>query len=122
MEKVFGRKLTHQFPPSGLKVEDSFFARERSLDEFPFRLYAGVCVSGHSMKTVLLRIYAVLLQTTEHLLEDEALSKYVDPFRTLVGYFNSIRELGGAVRLLEDDIKREFKPYRRSISIVSRGT
>ncbi|MDF9417611.1 DISARM system helicase DrmA [Bacillus altitudinis] len=113
VEKVFGRKLTQQFPPSGLKVEDSFFARERSLDEFPFRLYAGVCVSGHSMKTVLLRIYAVLLQTTEHLLEDEALSKYVDPFRTLVGYFNSIRELGGAVRLLEDDIKKRIQTLQK---------
>lgn len=113
VEKVFGRKLTQQFPPPGLKVEDSFFARERSLDEFPFRLYAGVCVSGHSMKTVLLRIYAVLLQTTEHLLEDEELSKYIDPYRTLVGYFNSIRELGGAVRLLEDDIKKRIQTLQK---------
>jgi len=113
VEKVFGRKITQQFPPPGLMINDSFFARERSLDEFPFRLYAGVCVSGHSIKTVLLRIYAVLLQTTEYLLENRELSSYIDPYRTLVGYFNSIRELGGAVRLLEDDIKKRIQTLQK---------
>lgn len=113
IEKVFGRKLTQQFPPSGLEVENSFFAREIDLNEFPFRLYTGVCVSGNSMKTVLLRVYAVLLQTTENLLADEELSNYVDPYRTLIGYFNSVRELGGAVRLLDDDIKKRIQTLQK---------
>ncbi|MED0958225.1 DISARM system helicase DrmA [Bacillus paramycoides] len=116
IEKVFGRKVTQQFPPSGLDVEDSFFAKERNLDEFPFRLYTGICVSGNSMKTVLLRVYAVLLQTTENLLADKELSRYVDPYRTLVGYFNSVRELGGAVRLLDDDIKKRIQTLQKKHS------
>jgi superfamily II DNA/RNA helicase len=43
-----------------------------------------------------------------------------DAYMTLVGYFNSLRELGGAVRLVEDDVpsrlwnlqRREFAPSR----------
>ncbi|MFR6421646.1 MAG: hypothetical protein ACLUOO_03130 [Coprococcus sp.] len=32
----------------------------------------------------------------------------IDPYYSLVGYFNSIRELGGAVRLLQDDIPKRI--------------
>jgi hypothetical protein len=113
IERVFARREMQQFPPSGLEVEDSFFGREVSVDEHPFRLYSGVCVSGQSMKTVLLRIYAVLLQTTENLLQNAELAQYVDPYRTLVGYFNSIRELGGAVRLLDDDVRKRIQTLQK---------
>ncbi|MBE2909181.1 DNA helicase, partial [Anoxybacillus flavithermus] len=93
----------------GLEVEDSFFAKEIPIEEEPFRLYSGICVSGHSMKTVLVRVYAVLLQFTENLKDDPEYSKYLDPYRTLIGYFNSIRELGGTVRLLDDDVKKRLQ-------------
>lgn len=112
VKKVFGRITSSQFPPSGLSIEDSFFGREQELENFPFRLYTGVCVSGQSMKTVILRVYAVLLQVSETILQDPKYAKYVDyidPYRTLIGYFNSIRELGGTVRLLDDDIGKRIQ-------------
>jgi hypothetical protein len=111
VKKVFGRLKSSQFPASGLSVEDSFFGREQKLDNYPFRLYTGVCVSGHSMKTVILRVFSVLLQVSETMLQDPKYAKYVDyidPYRTLIGYFNSIRELGGAVRLLDDDVHKRI--------------
>ncbi|WP_094702493.1 DISARM system helicase DrmA [Brevibacillus laterosporus] len=113
VKRVFGRLDSQQFPPSGLGVEDSFFGRERSVEEFPFRLYSGICVSGHSIKTVLLRVYAVLLQVTENLLKDPTYADYVDPYRTLIGYFNSVRELGGAVRLLDDDVRKRIQTLQK---------
>lgn len=109
IKRLYARKEMKQFPPSGLEVEDSFFAKEIPIEEEPFRLYSGICVSGHSMKTVLVRVYAVLLQFTENLKDDPEYSKFLDPYRTLIGYFNSIRELGGTVRLLEDDIKKRLQ-------------
>lgn len=45
--------------------------------------------------------------------EDPKYQDYVDPYYTLVGYFNSIRELGGAVRLLDDDINSRLKVLRK---------
>ncbi|RLQ90215.1 DISARM system helicase DrmA [Planomicrobium sp. Y74] len=112
VRKVFGRESVSQFPPPGLSIEDSFFGREVGVEQFPFRLYTGICVSGHSMKTVLLRVYAVLLQVTETLNTSPEYSKYkdfIDPYRTLIGYFNSVRELGGTVRLLDDDITKRIQ-------------
>ena len=35
--------------------------------------------------------------------------EHIDPYYTLIGYFNSIRELGGAVRLLDDDIASRIR-------------
>jgi superfamily II DNA/RNA helicase len=116
VKKVFGRLKSNQFPPAGLDVNDSFFGREVPLEEFPFRLYTGICVSGHSMKTVILRVYAVLLQVSETLITDEKykkFAKYVDPYRTLIGYFNSVRELGGAVRLLDDDVRKRIQTIKK---------
>ena len=56
------------------------------------------------MKTVILRVYAVLLQAAHELSKQDEYKDYIDPYHTLIGYFNSVRELGGTVRLLQDDI------------------
>lgn len=118
VKRIFGRNESRQFPPAGLEIEDSFFGREISVEDNPFRLYTGICASGHSMKTVLLRVYAVLLQVTENLIDDPEFKDYVDPYRTLIGYFNSVRELGGAVRLLDDDIRKRIQTLQKKYSFV----
>ena len=79
--------------------------------EKPFRQYVGICASGQSVKTTLIRLYSVLLQEAFILSEDPKYQNYVDPYYTLVGYFNSIRELGGAVRLLDDDINSRLLEF-----------
>jgi len=102
---LFNRSLT-QFPPSALDARDTFFSKQVSQDEKPGRLYIGVNAPGKSMKTALLRIYAVLLQKIYTHQGDLNLR---DPYWTLVGYFNSMRELGGAVRLAEDDVRERIR-------------
>jgi len=71
----------------------------------------GICASGQSVKTTLIRLYSIILQKTFDLAKDPEYEDYVDPYYTLIGYFNSIRELGGAVRLLDDDIRRILRTY-----------
>lgn len=109
IKKIYARSEMQQFPPPGLSIESSFFAQEIPVEDNPFRLYIGICVIGQSVKTVLLRTYAVLLQLTENYKDDPVFASYLDPYRTLVGYYNSIRELGGAVRLLDDDIPKRIR-------------
>lgn len=101
---LYARKETEQFPPNGFEIGDSFFIKEIPVKSDPFRKYVGVCAPGQSVKTVLLRIYSIILQEAYTLSLDEECKDYIDPYYSLVGYYNSIRELGGAVRLLQDDI------------------
>ena len=101
-----GRKLAI-FPPSGLAARDSFFAREMAIDpeedHSAGRLYVGVNAPGASTKTLLVRVYSILLATAEAEIQNDPAA--ADPYSTLVGYFNSMRALGGAKRLVEDDVK-----------------
>lgn len=105
---LYGRRNTVQFPPSGFEIGDSFFIKEIPTKTDPFRKYVGVCAAGQSVKTALLRIYAIVLQKAFDLSLKDEYKEVIDPYYTLVGYYNSIRELGGAVRLLQDDIPKRI--------------
>ena len=110
---LYARKKTVQFPPNGFEIGDSFFISEIPVEKSPFRKYVGICASGQSMKTALLRVYAILLQEAYVLGSDDRYKDTIDPYYTLVGYYNSIRELGGAVRLLQDDIPDRIKRIQK---------
>jgi hypothetical protein len=90
------------FPPQGLEVGDSFFARESASK--PGRCYVGVFASAlPSHVTAQIRVISALLQSVKSIpVEDKQL---LDPFWTLMIYFNSIRELGHAATLIRADIR-----------------
>lgn len=99
---LFNRGL-RVFPPLALEADDSFFAVESAIsDNTPGRLYLGVMAPGKSMKTALVRVSSALLSAAAGVRERSP--QLADSYLTLVAYFNSLRELGGAVRLMEDDI------------------
>ena len=106
------------FPPQGLDVNDNFFARQREPGDAPSRIestpqaplrgatgrrYVGICASGRRLKAALIRVYVAYLSAAQYLYN--RYGKAVDPWMTLVGYFNSINELGGMRRLVEDDVR-----------------
>ena len=116
---LFNRKLA-QFPPPGIDSRDSYFARQADTEVIPGRLYVGFFAPGKSMKTAEVRVYANLLQKIHEL---QVEPRFKDPYWTLVGYFNSLRELGGAVRLAEDDIRERIKVIsRRTENMTPRNT
>jgi hypothetical protein len=94
---LFDRK-TCQFPPPGLIAENSgFTVVDRSL---PGRRYLGVTTAGRSAKFTLQAVSASLLQSASG-----GLTKtQQDAYWTFVTYFNSLRELGGALVLMQDDV------------------
>jgi len=109
------------FPPPGLDVEDSFFARERPLSDEDFgRVYLGVCAPGRRLKAVLIRVYVAFLASAQTLYQ--RYGSAADPWMTLVGYFNAMQELAGMRRLCEDDIRTRLgKMDRRGLATRSLG-
>lgn len=112
---VFLRKVA-VFPPHGLDIEDNFFSVQRKVEEKPGRLYVGVCSPGASRPAVLIRLYAALLTAAQSLFD--TFGQAADPYMTVVGYFNSLRELGGMRRLAEDDV--QTRAYRVQMGTVVR--
>jgi hypothetical protein len=119
ISRLFNRR-TMQFPPSGVDHDDSFFYSQDN--SVPGRMYVGVHAQGRSPKHTLPRIIGGLLQATSSLSPDSVR----DLFWTLVCYFNSLRELGGALVITEDDVpayqevlsKYNDQPVRKARTIV----
>ena len=95
-----------QFPPSGFEARDSFFAVRD--EQGPDRLYVGLSSAGRSPKFALQAATAALLQAGGHRQDTGAEADTLDPYWTAVLYFNSLRELGGAHVLVQDDIPRQM--------------
>jgi hypothetical protein len=104
------------FPPPGLDVRDNFFSVQREPTEREFgRRYIGICAPGRRLKAALIRVYVAFLCSAQALYEKHG--SRVDPWMTLVGYFNSMRELGGMRRLVDDDVfSRCRKQDRRGLA------
>lgn len=115
VNNVFLRRVS-VFPPQGLDVEDDFFSIQRPISAKPGRRYVGICSPGSARPAVLIRVYTALLTAAQSLFE--RFGPAVDPWMTVVGYFNSLRELGGMKRLAEDDV--QTRSYRVQMSQVAR--
>jgi hypothetical protein len=112
---LFGRVEVEVFPPPGANRRDSFFAETVPITHSNSRTYIGIAAQGRSLKVVLLRTYLVLMAAAQKAWEAEGGSKNpknpVDPYMTLLGYFNSLRELGGSRRIVEDEVKARLEDY-----------
>ncbi len=103
IQALFGRPMC-LFPPRGITDGDNFFSSVRT-DE-PGRLYVGVGAPGRALRAVSVRTYAALLAAAQKHFDPKGDPKQpADPYMTLVGYFNSLRELGGMRRLVEDEVR-----------------
>jgi hypothetical protein len=112
---LFNRVAVDIFPPPGPDRRNSFFAKTLTPAEANARLYVGVAAQGRSPKVAMLRVYLALLgagQRWHNLLKKKGeKSNAVDPYMTIVGYFNSLRELGGARRVIEDEVRNRVAKY-----------
>jgi hypothetical protein len=103
VQALFGRRQTALFPPQGIDPNENFFAHVDT--KKPGRLYIGVAASGRSMKVILLRAYVTLLAAANAKYDAAGpANQEADAYMTLAGYFNSLRELGGMRRLVEDEV------------------
>lgn len=96
------KREVKQFPSPGIEIEDSFYTRESKIKDKFGRLYVGVEGIGQTQTTTEIRLFAAILQRIGTM---DISDKEKDKYWTLVSYFNSIRELGKALTLIDDDVK-----------------
>ncbi len=124
---LFGRTLVNIFPPPGPDRRDSFFAETVDVATRNPRTYVGIAAQGRNLKVVLLRTYLALLGAGHKAWLDNGGYKNpenpADPYMTLLGYFNALRELGGSRRIVEDEVRSRLVDYgtRRRRVGESRG-
>jgi hypothetical protein len=103
VENIYGRRNVAIFPALALSAEDSFFAkyaRDNNKQLLPGRKYVGVCAPGlGSILTTQVRTHSALLFAANRVEIENR-----DPWVTLLSFYNSIRELGGALTLFQSDI------------------
>ncbi|MEN9935406.1 MAG: hypothetical protein RLZZ387_1985 [Chloroflexota bacterium] len=112
---LFGRPLTHIFPPPGPDRRDSFFARTAPSSETPARQYVGIAAQGRSPKVMMRKAWLALMAAAQRAYLDAGgegnPANPADPYMTVLGYFNNLRELGGARRILEEEVQNTVKSY-----------
>jgi hypothetical protein len=115
VQALFGRAQTEIFPPPGVGRRDSFFAQVVTVDVAPARRYIGVAAQGRNPKVVMRRVWLALMSAAERCYRDAGghhnHENPADPYMTVLGYFNSLRELGGARRILEEELPNTIKAY-----------
>jgi hypothetical protein len=109
---LFDRPDVDVFPPPGPDIRDSFFAQTQPTSKSNARMYVGIAAQGRSPKKIMLSIYLALLSAGQKAYVEAGGTKApdnpADPYMTLLGYFNSLRELGGARRLIEDEVRSQL--------------
>ena len=111
---LFGRQSVAVFPPPGIDRRDSFFARQASKDANNARLYVSIAAQGRGPKVIFLKS-AITIMAAAQAARDAAGAgpNPADPYMTTVAYFNALRELGSARRIVEDEIGSRLLTYSR---------
>ena len=101
VQRLYDRR-SFQFPPPGIDAADSYFAVETHPSEKGTRRYLGLMAPGRPQATLLVHVYAALLQQVAEL---ESPPATVDPYWTLLGYFINLRVLGAANMQVRDAVR-----------------
>ncbi|TWT80488.1 hypothetical protein CA13_19070 [Planctomycetes bacterium CA13] len=113
---LFNRSEVDIFPPPGPDRRDSFFAQTDDPSISNARLYTAIAAPGRSSKKIYLKAQLCLMaaaakQYRLHKNDDPDKPRPADPYMTVLGYFNSLRELGGARRIVEDEVTNALLGY-----------
>ena len=120
IRSLFNNEQTRIFPPQGIQFGETFFS---TIDKRAAgKIFVGLCPTGRSNLGLQTRITAALLRTTRRLYEksepnDKVLHSAIDPYYTLVSYFNSMRELGGAGSSYKDTVPDLIQAYYDRVEV-----
>lgn len=111
---IYGCEL-NVFPPPLLSAKDNFFAQEQPVTESsPGRIHVGLLAPPRRSRSATNQPAASLLQSVYNLQNAGVDEQILDPYWTMVMYYNSLRELGGGQSALRENIPRWMSQYATS--------
>ncbi|MEZ5847256.1 MAG: DISARM system helicase DrmA [Geminicoccaceae bacterium] len=114
---LFDRNETCIFPPPGIDRRDSWFARTLLADEADPRVYVGIAAQGRGPTAVFLRSLRTVMAAAWQAFVDAGgtnnKNNPADPYITALCYFNALRELGRARRVVEEEVTQQLGSYGR---------
>ncbi|ALT68977.1 DISARM system helicase DrmA [Methanobrevibacter millerae] len=121
VDLLFSKKL-FQFPPHGLDISDNFFVRDHMFNDIwdeskAGRVYLGFYAPGKGPMTPQVRLWSRMSKVSSDNTDNDNINNYW----TTLGYFNSIKELGGVLALYRDDIKSRLENIGGNIELKQLG-
>ncbi len=112
VKQLYGNRKVNIFPPSGLTYDDSFFFRE---SEDSNRQYLGFMPTGKTGVDTQIHLLAVLfIARLKIYLNDET---QINPYWTLVSYYNSLRDVGRMSNKVGDEIQTLIKQTQKRLQL-----
>lgn len=123
--KALYDRESFQFPSYGIDINDSFFAKQADKNSKPVRRYLGICETGGSLLDILVRVYSCLFFAISHLEAMGIDPEIIDQYFTVVGYFNSLKDLGSSATVLTDRVgtycnslrQHKFKKFAEAMGL-----
>ena len=106
IKTLFNRDETKVFPPQGFEFGKTFFSTVNM--EKDGKIFLGISPTARSQLTILAMSAASFMRKIRNLKESGVDDSVLDPYYTLVSYFNSKRELGGAYGTFRDTVPDYF--------------
>lgn len=113
IDTLFNRKDTAVFPPQGFEFGKTFFSNINT--KKAGKIFLGISPTARSQLTILAMSAASFMRKIRSL-ETKGIDKEIlDPYYTLISYFNSKRELGGAYGIFSDTVPDYFNQIFNNI-------
>ena len=115
IQALFGARDYADLPAARAGPPRLVLRTHRASVEGPARRYVGVAAQGRNPKVVMRKVWLALMGAAERCYRDAGghnnADNPADAYMTVIGYFNSLRELGGARRILEEEVRNTVSGY-----------
>ena len=105
---LFNRRGTRIFPPQVLEFGNTFFSKIDNNDN-QGQMYLGFLGTNKSGLSVQAKIAATILYNVMKLAQLGTNPEYLDPYYTMVSYYNAQKDLGGSSFSFQDSVPRFVK-------------
>jgi hypothetical protein len=116
VKQLYGNRSVNIFPPPGLSHEDSFFAKQ---SKYSNRRYLGFMPTGKTGVDSQIHLLTTLfIARLKIFIED---SDEVNPYWTLVSYYNSLKDVGRMSNKVGDELQALVKQSQKRLKLSEYG-